>query len=42
MSRRIEFFTTLGTPYDLTQHELRIESFSPADESTDASLRRWP
>lgn len=36
------FFTTiasLGTPYDITLHELRIESFFPADEATDALLR---
>ena len=39
----LSFFTTLttlGTPYDITLHELRIESFFPADESTDTSLRR--
>ena len=39
----LRFFTTLttlGTPYDITLHELRIESFFPADESTDAALRR--
>ena len=32
--------TTLGTPYDITLHELRIESFFPADDSTDAALRK--
>jgi transcriptional regulator with XRE-family HTH domain len=32
--------TTLGTPYDITLHELRIESFFPADEATDTALRR--
>jgi transcriptional regulator with XRE-family HTH domain len=32
--------TTLGTPYDITLHELRIESFFPADQPTDATLRR--
>jgi transcriptional regulator with XRE-family HTH domain len=32
--------TTLGTPYDITLHELRIESFFPADVATDAALRR--
>jgi transcriptional regulator with XRE-family HTH domain len=40
---RFSFFTTiasLGTPYDVTLHELRIESFFPADEATDAALRR--
>ena len=39
----LEFFTTLttlGTPYDITLHELRIESFFPADEATDTPLRR--
>jgi transcriptional regulator with XRE-family HTH domain len=39
----LKFFTTLttlGTPYDITLHELRIESFFPADESTDTALRR--
>lgn len=41
--RRFRFFTTLttlGTPYDITLHELRIESFFPADEATDTALRR--
>jgi hypothetical protein len=40
---RLDFFTTiasLGTPYDITLHELRIECFFPADESTAAALRR--
>ena len=39
----LKFFTTLttlGTPYDITLHELRIESFFPADQSTDLALRR--
>lgn len=39
----LRFFTTLttlGTPYDITLHELRIESFFPADEATDTALRR--
>ena len=39
----LRFFTTLttlGTPYDITLHELRIESFFPADESTEIALRR--
>jgi hypothetical protein len=39
----LKFFTTLttlGTPYDITLHELRIENFFPADEATDRSLRR--
>lgn len=40
---RLSFFTTiasLGTPYDITLHELRIESFFPTDDATDATLRR--
>jgi transcriptional regulator with XRE-family HTH domain len=39
----LKFFTTmttLGTPYDITLHELRIENYFPADEATDAILRR--
>lgn len=39
----LNFFTTLttlGTPYDITLHELRIESFFPADETTDTTLQR--
>lgn len=39
---RLCFFTTiasLGTPYDITLHELRIESFFPADGATDGMLR---
>lgn len=37
-----DFFTTiasLGTPYDITLHELRVECFFPADEPTAAALR---
>ena len=40
---RLNFFTTiasLGTPYDITLHELRIECFFPADDATEAALRR--
>jgi len=40
---RLEFFTTiasLGTPYDITLHELRIECFFPADEHTAGEMRR--
>jgi hypothetical protein len=40
---RFRFFTTLttlGTPYDIMLHELRIESFFPADDATDTALRR--
>jgi transcriptional regulator with XRE-family HTH domain len=39
---RFRFFTTLttlGTPYDITLHELRIESFFPADDATEMGLR---
>jgi transcriptional regulator with XRE-family HTH domain len=39
----LRFFTTLttlGTPYDITLHELRIESYFPADEATDIALQR--
>lgn len=32
--------TTLGTPYDITLHELRVESFFPADDATDGAMRR--
>lgn len=31
--------TTLGTPHDVTLHELRMESFFPADEATAAWFR---
>ena len=31
--------TTLGTALDVTLHELRIESFFPADEATDRAIR---
>ena len=37
------FFTilaSLGTPYDITLHELRIERFFPADEAIAERLRR--
>ena len=40
----LRFFTTLtslGTPYDITLRGLRIESFFPADEATEAALRRF-
>lgn len=38
----LKFFTTLaslGTPYDITLHELRIESFFPADDATEEAAR---
>jgi hypothetical protein len=31
--------TTLGTPHDVTVHELRIESFFPADAPTSQWFR---
>ena len=31
---------SLGTPYDITLHELRIECFFAADAATEAALRR--
>jgi hypothetical protein len=31
--------TTVGTPQDVTAEEIRVESFFPADEATEA--RRW-
>jgi hypothetical protein len=34
--------TTLGTPHDVTVHELRMEAFFPADEATAAWFRRQP
>jgi transcriptional regulator with XRE-family HTH domain len=40
---RFSFFTllaSLGTPYDITLHELRIECFFAADAATDAAIRR--
>jgi transcriptional regulator with XRE-family HTH domain len=38
---RFSFFTllaSLGTPYDITLHELRIECFFPADAATEQAL----
>jgi hypothetical protein len=31
--------TTLGTPHDVTVHELRLEAFFPADEASAAWFR---
>jgi transcriptional regulator with XRE-family HTH domain len=31
--------TTVGTPQDVTAEEIRLESFFPADQATEA--RRW-
>ncbi len=33
--------TTLGTPLDVTAEELRIETYFPADDATEAVLRGW-
>lgn len=38
----LKFFstlTTLGVPYDITLHELRVECFFPADRASEARLR---
>jgi transcriptional regulator with XRE-family HTH domain len=32
---------TLGTPRDITLQELRVETFFPADEASEARLRSW-
>ena len=31
---------SLGVPYDITLHELRVECFFPADAASEARLRR--
>lgn len=31
--------TTLGVPYDITLHELRVECFFPADRHSETLLR---
>jgi MmyB-like transcription regulator ligand binding domain len=39
----LRYFTTLtslGTPHDITLHELRIEAFFPADPATEEASRR--
>src|SRR5438093_460072 len=39
----VKFFstlTTLGVPYDITLQELRVECFFPADEPSEALMRR--
>jgi hypothetical protein len=38
----VKFFsmlTSLGVPYDITLHELRVECFFPADAASEALLR---
>lgn len=37
--RLFSAITSVGTPQDITLQELRIESFMPADDVTDAALR---
>ena len=40
---RLSFFSTLtslGVPYDITLDELRVECFFPADEGSEALMRR--
>jgi transcriptional regulator with XRE-family HTH domain len=39
--RLFNTLTTFGTPQDVTLQELRIEMSYPADDSSDALLRRW-
>jgi transcriptional regulator with XRE-family HTH domain len=39
----LRFFSTLaslGTPYDITLHELRVECFFPADDATEDACQR--
>lgn len=38
--RLFTMLTTLGTPLDITAQELRIESYFPADEATEAWVRQ--
>jgi MmyB-like transcription regulator ligand binding domain len=38
--RYFSTLTSLGTPYDVTLQELRIEAFFPADEDTEEAARR--
>lgn len=41
---RLNFFSTiatLGTAQDVTLQEIRIESYFPADEATEAQFKRW-
>jgi transcriptional regulator with XRE-family HTH domain len=39
--RLFNTLTTFGTPQDVTLQELRIEMSFPADDTSDALLRRW-
>jgi hypothetical protein len=38
--RLFTMLTTIGTPVDVTAEEVQVESYFPADEATDAALRR--
>ena len=38
--RYFSTLTSLGTPYDITLQELRVEAFFPADEGTEDTARR--
>jgi hypothetical protein len=38
--RLFNLITTLGTPQDVTAQELAIEAYFPADDDSDAFLRR--
>jgi hypothetical protein len=35
----LSLIATFGTPLDVTLHELRIETFLPADDATERALR---
>lgn len=39
--RMFTMITTLGTPMDVTAEELRIETYFPADDETERTLRGW-
>lgn len=39
--RLFTMVTTIGTPLDVTAEDLRIESYFPADDASDAVLRSW-
>lgn len=38
----VTMIATFGTPQDVTLQDLRIESFLPADQVTDQTLRGFP
>jgi transcriptional regulator with XRE-family HTH domain len=39
--RLFTMISTLGTPLDVTAEEIRIESYFPADDASEAVLRGW-